>query len=92
MNILMYFRVVQTFRTNVRAWQKSKCNLINIHAMEYYLFTFCHSRAPIEYNANMYEHLYVALVKMAYKVSNKKQFLEFIVKKCISKGWIFSFS
>ena len=68
----MYFRAVQTLRTKVGAWQKSEFNLIKIHAMKHYMFKICCSGAPIEYNANMYEHLHVALVKTAYKASNKK--------------------
>ena len=76
----MYFRVVQTLWTNVGAWQKSEFNLIKIHAMKHYMSTIRRSGAPIEYSANMYEHLHVALVKTTYRASNKKQFLEFIVK------------
>ena len=76
----MYFKAIQTLRANVGAWQKSKFNLIKIYAMKIFLSTICCSRAPIEYSANMYEHLHVALVKRAYKASNKNQFFEFIVK------------
>ena len=68
----MYFRAVQILRTNVGAWQKSEFNLIKIHAMKHYMSTICRSEAPIEYTVNMYEHLYVALVKTTYRAINKK--------------------
>ena len=83
------------------AWQKSEFNLIKIHAMKHFMSIIRRSEAPIEYSANMYEHLHVALVKIAYRASNKKQFLEFIMKynrrlefimKYIREGWIFSSS
>ena len=42
--------------------------------------TIRHLGVPIDHSANIYKHLHVALVKTAYRASNKNQFLEFIVK------------
>jgi len=48
--------------------------------MKHYSSSIRHSGAPIEYSSNMYENLHIALVKTAYRASNKKQFLDYIVK------------
>jgi len=74
------FRAVMTFKTHLGMWQKSNFNLVKIHAMKHYLSSICCSRAPIEYSSNMYKNLYIAMVKIVYWASNKKQFLDFIVK------------
>lgn len=48
--------------------------------MKHYIHSIRRSRAPIEFNSNMYEHLHVSMIKMGYQISNKKNFLDHIVK------------
>lgn len=74
------FRAVSIFRTHLGTWQKSNFNLVKIHAMKHYSSSIRRSGAPVEYSSNMYENLHIALVKTAYRASNKKQFLDYIVK------------
>ena len=48
--------------------------------MKHYASSIRRSGAPIEYNSNMYEHLHIAMVKIGYRINNKKNFLDHIVK------------
>jgi hypothetical protein len=48
--------------------------------MKHYAATIKRSGAPVEYSTNMYEHLHIAIVKTGYRISNKKNFLDHIVK------------
>jgi len=34
----------------------------------------------VEYSVNMYEHLHVALMKIPYHASNKRVYIEYIIK------------
>ena len=38
------------------------------------------SGTPFEYSSNLYEHLDIALMKAAYKRSNRKDYINYIVK------------
>jgi hypothetical protein len=74
------FRTVDIFRIHLSRWQKSSFNLVKVHNMKHYAGAIRPSRAPVEYNSNMFEHLHIAMVKTGYRTSNKKNFLDHIVK------------
>ena len=38
------------------------------------------SGTPFEYSSNLYEHLHFALMKAAYRRSNRKDYINYIVK------------
>lgn len=48
--------------------------------MSHYSKAIRRSGAAFEYSSNMYEHLHIALMKTAYRSSNKKDYLSYIVK------------
>lgn len=48
--------------------------------MKHYAGAICWSKTLVEYNSNMFEHLHIAMVKTGYRTSNKKNFLDHIVK------------
>ena len=48
--------------------------------MKHYASSIRRSGAPIEYSSNMYEHLHMAMIKTGYRMSNKRNFLDHIVK------------
>jgi len=48
--------------------------------MKHYAMSIRRSGAPLEYSSNMYEHLHMALIKMGYWISNKKNSLDHIMK------------
>ena len=75
-----YCRTVDSFRTHLKRWQKSHFNLVKVHNMKYYASSIWQFGAPIEYSSNMYEHLHIAMIKMGYQMSNKRNFLHHIVK------------
>ena len=76
----MHYRVVEYFKQGLRAWQKSGFNLVKVHAMIHYSSSIRRSGAPIEYTSNMYEHLHIALMKIPYRASNKRDYIDYIVK------------
>lgn len=76
----MCLRTVNSFKTHLTRWQKSSFNLVKVHNMIHYAGAIRRSGAPVEYNSNMYEHLHIAMVKTGYRISNKKNFLDHIVK------------
>jgi hypothetical protein len=76
----MGFRTIDIFRIHLSRWQKSRFNLVKVHNMKHYAGAIRRSGAPVEYNSNMFEHLHIAMVKMGYRASNKKNFLDHIVK------------
>jgi len=73
-------RTVDSFRIHLTRWQKSSFNLVKVHNMKHCAMSIRRSGAPIEYSSNMYEHLHMALIKTGYRISNKKNFLDHIVK------------
>jgi hypothetical protein len=34
----------------------------------------------MEYSTNMYEHLHIALMKIPYRASNKREYIKYIIK------------
>jgi len=48
--------------------------------MKHYATSIKRSGAPVEYSTNMYEHLHIAIVKTGYRISNRKKFLDHIIK------------
>ncbi len=48
--------------------------------MIHYSTSIHRSGAPVEYSANMYEHLHIALMKIPYRASNKREYIEYIIK------------
>jgi hypothetical protein len=73
-------RAVGTFKRVLSSWQKSQFKLVKIHAMLYYNLSIHRSSVPHEYSSNMYEQLHIALMKIAYRRSNKKGWQSYIVK------------
>ena len=73
-------RTVNSFRTHLTRWQKSSFNLVKVHNMKHYASFVWQFGAPIEYSSNIYEHLYMAMIKTGYRMSNKRNFLDHIIK------------
>lgn len=48
--------------------------------MIHYASSIRRSGAPVEYSSNMYEHLHIALMKIPYRASNKREYIEYIIK------------
>lgn len=57
-------------------YQKSNFNIIKIHAMSHLSDSIRRSGIPCEYSTNLYEHLYILLMKVPYRASNKKDFAQ----------------
>ena len=72
--------MVTAFVQEFSRWQKSEFQIVKIHAMSHYSQAIRRSGSPFEYSSNMYEHLHIALMKTAYRASNKKDYHSFIVK------------
>ena len=77
---MMGFKIVDIFIIHLLRWQNSRFNLVKVHNMKHYAGAICWSKALVEYNSNMFEHLHIAMVKTGYQTSNKKNFLDHIVK------------
>ena len=73
-------RTIEIFKILLGTLQKSNFNLIKVHNMKHYASSIRRSGAPVEYSTNMYEHLHIAIVKTGYRISNRKNFLDHIVK------------
>jgi hypothetical protein len=58
--------------SSLKDWQKSAFNTIKVHMMSHYDPCIRRSGLPWEYSTNMFEHMHVALMKKAYRRSNKK--------------------
>ena len=74
------YRTVEIFKIHFGIWQKSNFNLIKVHNMKHYASSIRQSSALVEYSTNMYEHLHIAIVKTGYRISNRKNFLDHIMK------------
>ena len=72
--------MVTAFVQEFSKWQKSEFQIVKSHAMSHYSQAIQRSGSPFEYSSNMYEHLHIALMKTAYRASNKKDYQSFIVK------------
>ena len=48
--------------------------------MCHYIDAIRRSGAPFEYSSNLYEHLHIALMKSAYRNSNRRNYSTYIVK------------
>ena len=77
---MYFFSAVLSFKNNLGRWQKSSFKIIKIHNMVHYAPSIRRSGAPIEYSSNLYEHLHIAIMKIPYRVSNKREYIEYIVK------------
>jgi len=53
---------------------------VKIHAMSHFSDVIRRSGTPFEYSSNLYEHLHIALMKAAYRRSNRKDYINYIVK------------
>jgi len=73
-------RTMDSFRIHLTRWQKSSFNIVKVHNMKHYTPSIRQSRALVKYNSNMYEHLHMAMMKTGYRMSNKRNFLDHIVK------------
>jgi len=76
----MSCRTMDSFRIHLRQWQKLSFNLVKVHNMKHYTHSIRRSRAQVEYNSNIYKHLHISLRKIGYQISNKKNFLDHIMK------------
>jgi hypothetical protein len=63
-------------------WKKSKFQLIKMHDILHYKFAICRSGSPFESSSNMYKHLHIVLMKIAYWTSNRRtnDYVDYIVK------------
>ena len=48
--------------------------------MYYYRNSIIYSSTPFEYSSNIYEHMHIALMKQAYRSSNKRDFENCIIE------------
>lgn len=76
----MIFSAVNTFVRVLSDWQRSEFQLIKIHDMSHYRTAIIRSGSPFEFSSNLYENLHIALMKRAYRASNKRDFQKFIIK------------
>ena len=77
---MWFHRAIQAFTGALSKWQKSDFHLVKVHAMSHFSDAIRRSGTPFEYNSNLYEHLHIALMKSAYRRSNKKDYINYIVK------------
>lgn len=76
----MQYKAIEYFKDGLGAFQKSKFNLVKVHSMTHYSSSIYWLEALVEYTSNMYDHLHIALMKIPYRASNKKDYIGFIVK------------
>ena len=77
---LWFHRAIQAFTGALSKWQKSYFHLVKIQAMSYFSDAIRRSGMPFEYISNLYEHLHTTLMKSTYRQSNRKDYINYIVK------------
>ena len=55
-------------------------NLVKIHVMHHFNDAIRHSGSPFEYSTNIYEHLYINLMKSTYQPNNRHDYTGQILK------------
>ncbi len=61
-------------------WQKSGFNTSKVHMMNHFTQCIKRSGLPWEYSTDMYEQFHIALMKTAYRSSNRRNATPFIVR------------
>lgn len=68
-------KAVGSMIKHVKTWQKSDFNIVKIHAMSYLKDCIKRCGLPLEYDTGIFEHLHIALMKVPYRHSNKRNFM-----------------
>jgi hypothetical protein len=77
---IVIFSIIDTFKKVFTSEQKLDFNLVKIHAMTHYVNSIKKFGVLFEYSANIYKHLHITLMKVAYRGSNRHDYMGYIVK------------
>jgi hypothetical protein len=72
-NTLCSCRALENMKTHLGNWQKSEFKIVKIHAMDHFSPSIKRAGLPWEYSSNMFEHMHIALMKRAYRSSNRRK-------------------
>lgn len=71
---------VRSMKKHVRHFQKSGFDLVKVHAMSHLKDCIKRCGLPSEYDTGIYEHLHIALMKIPYRHSNRRNFMGQMVR------------
>ena len=75
-----FLRAVEALKGTMVEWQRSGFNTSKVHMMNHFTSCIKRSGLPWEYSTDLYEQFHIALMKTAYRSSNKRQATPQIVR------------